>query len=76
MSDCGITDCGYAAALWVARVVPPSGAHNSKFIATPLEGTARQGVALCVDHAHEGLDYMIASTRPMPTTEQKPERMT
>lgn len=72
---CAMSDCEFPAALWTARVIPPAGAMHAQFIARPLGSTLQQGVPLCVDHCHQGLDYMLASSVPVPTDAEKPERM-
>ena len=73
--ECQMTDCAFAAALWVARVVPQhGGSGNAEFAAKPLGASFHRGVALCVDHAHEALDYMIHCSRPLPTEAEQAER--
>lgn len=58
---CAMTDCDFAAILWVARAIPPNGAANATFTAKPMRSVFHTGVPLCVDHAHEALDYMIST---------------
>lgn len=72
--QCQMSDCEFAAALWVARSIPPTGPTNATFIAKPLGSAVPQGIRLCVDHSHEALDYMLAALFPVPSDADKPER--